>query len=252
MLYILSVFIFVSIIFIFYMVYTAHHDTIDYRTVHDDKLNHGFRLFFIADIHRRTVKGDAISSIHENIDIVVVGGDLTEKGVPIERTRDNILKLKQLDAPIYFIWGNNDYEALPNRIYELLMEQNVTILANQNDDVTINNNRVSFIGLDCCQYREARVDLAMENAEGEYNILLTHAPSAFYELDETSQRKLDVVLAGHTHGGQIRILGFGFFEKGGLTKFHNTTIIVTEGYGYTKLPFRLGTKSECHVLTFVQ
>lgn len=47
------------------MVYTAHHDTIDYRTVHDDKLNHGFRLFFIADIHRRTVKGDAISSIHE-------------------------------------------------------------------------------------------------------------------------------------------------------------------------------------------
>ncbi|WP_164668739.1 metallophosphoesterase [Virgibacillus doumboii] len=252
MAFIISVFIIVLTLLIFYMVYTAHHDTIDYRTIHDTKIKSSFRLFFISDIHRRTLKKDTLNDIGEKIDIVVIGGDLTEKGVPIERTRDNIRKLKLLNAPIYFVWGNNDYEAFPNRIYELLIEEEVIILANQNDDITINNNKVSLIGLDCCQYREARLDLAMANAEGEYNILLTHAPSAFYDLDEESQNKLDVVLAGHTHGGQIRILGFGFFERGGLTKLHNTTIIVSEGYGYTRLPFRLGTKSECHVLTFIQ
>lgn len=232
------------------MVYKAHHDTIDYRTIQVNNLSPEVNLFFISDIHRRKISNDTLRSIQKDIKIVVIGGDLTEKGVPIDRTRENIRKLKQWDAPVYFVWGNNDYEAFPSKIYRLLISEGVTILTNNNHDILIGSHSISLIGLDCCQHSEARMDLAMRNANGSYNILLTHAPSAFYEVDEEFQNNVDIVLAGHTHGGQIRIFGFGYFEKGGLTKLRNTSILISEGYGYTRLPFRLGTRSECHVLTF--
>lgn len=232
------------------MVYKAYHDTIDYQTIHDEKLRSEFRLFFISDIHRRNIKNETLINIKEDIDIVVIGGDLTEKGVPIDRTRQNIKKLKRWGAPLYFVWGNNDYEAFPTEIYRLLIFEEVKILANSNNNLTIQNNAISIIGLDCCQNSEARIDLALQNTNSRYNILLTHDPSAFFDMDGQSQGKIDTVLAGHTHGGQIRFFGFGFFEKGGLTNLRNTKIFISEGYGYTRLPFRLGTKSECHVLTF--
>ncbi|MBP1949540.1 metallophosphoesterase [Virgibacillus litoralis] len=252
MIYIISACVLILSVFILYMIYNAHHDTIDFRTIKVTDLSSEFNLFFISDIHRRKVRTDTLRSIDEYIKLVVIGGDLTEKGVPISRTRENIHKLKEFGAPIYFVWGNNDYEALTSKVYELLISEGVIILTNNNDDILIGSQTISLMGLDCCQYSEARMDLAMINSTGFYNILLTHDPSAFYETEEEFQNKVDIVLAGHTHGGQIRIFGFGYFEKGGLTKLHNTKILVSEGYGYTRLPFRLGTKSECHVLTFKQ
>lgn len=130
------------------------------------------------------------------------------------------------------------------------MQEGVTILANSNIDISIKNQVLSFVGLDCCTYREARGDLALEFANGDYTILLTHDPGAFYELKDSEQKKIHTVLAGHTHGGQIRILGLGFYQSGGTHTYRKTNVFISEGYGYTLLPFRLGTKAECHLLTF--
>ena len=41
--------------------------------------------------------------------LVIIGGDLAESGVPLQRIKENILKLKKL-GPIFFVWGNNDHE----------------------------------------------------------------------------------------------------------------------------------------------
>ena len=50
-----------------------------------------------------------IEGARDKADLVIIGGDIRERGVPIERVEKNILKLKEL-GPLYFVWGNNDYE----------------------------------------------------------------------------------------------------------------------------------------------
>lgn len=250
----LLIMISLGILLITYMVYLAHHDKINYTTIFDKRLPtsfNNFQVFFISDIHRRNINENTLQSITQKIDIIIIGGDLTEKGVPLERTKANIAKLKKKwNVPIYFVWGNNDYEALPEKIHMLLVKENVTILTNTNKDIKKGNSTISLLGLDCCRYKVARLDLAQQEAKGDYFILITHAPSAFIELDYPNQDKIHTVLAGHTHGGQIRIFGFGPYERGGYLKHRNTNTFISEGYGYSKLPFRLGTNAECHVLTF--
>src|SRR3954447_7660061 len=66
-------------------------------------------IFFISDIHKRLISDEVITEVTGKSDIVVIGGDLTEKKVPFERVKKNLEKLKKL-GPVYFVWGNNDYE----------------------------------------------------------------------------------------------------------------------------------------------
>ncbi|WP_430785508.1 metallophosphoesterase [Virgibacillus flavescens] len=246
-----------GLLIVFYMVYLAHHDTIDHRNVLDDRIPDEFelfKLFFISDIHRRKIKESTLNKIDEEIDIIIIGGDLKEKGVPLERVANNLDLLNKWNKPIYFVWGNNDYEEDPEALYWLLKDKNVILLANEAVSLQSGNNKttLNLVGLDCCKYKEARFDLALNEIYDGYTILVTHAPSSFYELSEKDKNDAQLVLAGHTHGGQIRIFGFGMYESGGFKKIGKTSVLVSEGYGYTRLPFRLGTKSECHVVTFKQ
>lgn len=236
------------------MYYKAHHDTINYSEIVNSKLPDsfdGFRIFFISDIHRRKINVQTIKKIKYPIDIVVIGGDLTEKGVPLKRTKENIQTLAQLHAPIYFVWGNNDYEVQPETLSKLLLEENVTILTNIHNVIKRHHHTVTLYGLNHYEIEFNNRHDAIDTSElkGDYTILLTHVPHTYYQLKQDIQNEIDLVLAGHTHGGQIRFLGLGMYQKGGITKTRHTHILVSEGYGYTLLPFRLQTNAECHVIT---
>lgn len=77
------------------MVYRAHHDIIDYRTIYDKRLPdafNDFRIFFISDIHRRHINDNTLRSIKEEIDLIIIGGDITERGVPPTRVKMNLDK----------------------------------------------------------------------------------------------------------------------------------------------------------------
>lgn len=234
------------------MVYKAHHDTIAYLTIQDKQIPsefNDFRIFFISDIHRRRINWQTLQTINEQIDIVLIGGDLTEKGVPLSRVQTNIRKLKEWNAPIFFVWGNNDYEANWQKLKQILVDEEITTLENTSVEINRNDQSISIMGFNCNKYREANYKLTTQNAQGDFRILVTHAPSAYYNLARDEQSEIQFVLAGHTHGGQIRIFGFGMYKSGGLTKHNRTYILISEGYGYSTLPFRLGTKAECHVIT---
>jgi predicted MPP superfamily phosphohydrolase len=236
-----------------FMIYKAHHDIVEYRSIIDDRLPNGFdgfNVFFISDIHRRKINLKTIKSIQTTIDIVVIGGDLTEKGVPLQRTRDNLRILKKLAAPVYFIWGNNDYEIDHEKLNNVLLDENIIIIKDSYIDITRNSDILSIIGLDYHEEQPISIDIDFEKFEDQYRLLLTHVPDYFYELNSYIQKNIHTVLAGHTHGGQIRIFGLGFYQRGGLHIFKQTKIFVSEGYGYTLLPFRLQTNAECHILTF--
>ncbi|MDL4840775.1 metallophosphoesterase [Aquibacillus rhizosphaerae] len=236
--------------FIGYMYFKAHHDVIDMREININKIpnNKPLKLFFISDTHRRIIKQKTIDKIMEDIDITIIGGDLIEKGVSMKRVKQNIKRLHTLHAPIYFIWGNNDYEVNLIDFKEMLIQQNVIILRNQAEIVRHYHQKINLVGIDCCHMGEPDYELAMSQSIGDVNIFLTHDPSLFFELNEEETNVIDLALSGHTHGGQIRLFGFGFYTRGGNKLHHNTPILISEGYGYTMLPFRLGTKAECHVI----
>lgn len=236
------------------MFYKAHHDTIDYLEITHSKLPipfDGYRIFFISDIHRRKINLHTLEKIKQSIDLVIIGGDLTEKGVPLERTRENLRKLAQLRAPIYFVWGNNDFEVPQEQLSNVLVEENVTILSNIHKNIKRDHHTMTLYGLNSYEIDVENRHEAINTSflKGDYTILLSHVPQAFYQLDSNIQNEIDLVLSGHTHGGQIRFLGLGFYKRGGLSSYKNTDILVSEGYGYTLLPFRLQTNAECHVLT---
>ncbi|SHF57514.1 metallophosphoesterase [Ornithinibacillus halophilus] len=249
----LLVIVLLGLTLVFYMIYNAFHDKVSYNMISDKRLPesfNNFHIFFITDIHRRKIDDQTIQSIKDEIDVVVIGGDLTENGVPLKRTQDNIQKLKKWNAPIFFVWGNNDYEGFPVRFTNLLINEGVTILANKEEIIERNQEKIRFVGLDYSLFRPVNFTKFVHRNNELFTILLVHSPQTFEEeLTDDEKNMVEFVLAGHTHGGQIRFFNFGPYEKGGLKKVRNTNLLVSEGYGYSLVPLRLETSAECHVIT---
>lgn len=204
-------------------------------------------VFFISDIHRRIISDKIIEKVSGKADIVIIGGDLTEKGVPMKRVQKNIEKLKSL-GPVYFVWGNNDYEIDFHDLDALLLERGVKVL--DNTAVTFESERgekISLLGVDDLNQDRDRIDLALMDAEkNSFKILACHYPSIVDKI--LPEYEIRLVLSGHTHGGQIHLLGYSPYERGTLKKGKNTTILISNGYGTTAVPLRLGAPAECHLL----
>lgn len=238
-----------------YMTVKAHLDHVTYEQIESMRIPasfSNFRIFFIADIHRRKINPQTLDAITVPIDLVLIGGDLMERYVPFERVRDNIRELKRWQKPLYFVWGNNDYEVNTLRLLQILREEQVIVLEDQCVQFIKGNDTLNLIGLN--YYRDESLQPIMDwtVVSQDYTIVLLHDPQFYHLLGDTEKDKVDLVLAGHTHGGQIRLFGFGFYERGGLSTERGKQIFVTEGYGYTLLPFRLQTRASCHVITLIR
>ena len=94
-----------------------------------------------------------------------------------------------------------------------------------------------------------RLDLALNQCEhtSSFRILISHNPLVKDQIHEDYQIRL--ILAGHTHGGQIRILGYGPYKLGGIEFIQNCMLFVSNGFGTSTVPLRLGAKPETHLLT---
>lgn len=207
------------------------------------------KIFFISDIHKRTVSEKIIEEVRSlKPDIVIIGGDLVEKGVPFQRVKENLKKLKSLGS-VYFVWGNNDYEVDFRKLDTMFLDCGVKVL---------DNTAVSFesetgdhfilLGVDDMSKRRDRLELALQDAgEFGFRVLVSHSPEIIRKIKQEHQ--IQLILSGHTHGGQIHILGYSPYEKGGIKKRKDTTLLISNGYGTTALPLRLGAKAETHMIT---
>ena len=205
-------------------------------------------IFFISDIHKRLISDDVITEVTGKSDIVVIGGDLTEKKVPFERVKKNLEKLKKL-GPVYFVWGNNDYETDYRKLDAILLDYGVKVL--DNTAATFESekgDKLSLLGVDALNQERDRLDLALLDAgDKSFKILASHYPDITKKI--LPEHNIRLVLSGHTHGGQIHILGYSPYEKGKVEKLDNTTLLISNGYGTTGVPLRLGAPAQCHLIT---
>ena len=204
-------------------------------------------LFFISDIHRRKVDKKLVAQVIERgqIDFVIIGGDLAESAVPLSRIEENVRILATI-GPIYYVWGNNDREVGEDAIREIMQRYNGKIL--DNESVIIPGHPTwGLCGTDDPSSRKVDVEASLRYIKQyEHVILATHTPSVFRKVEALIEP--DLMLAGHTHGGQIRVGKFGLQEKGEFRMNGNRAKLISNGYGTSTLPLRLGADPECHVI----
>ena len=184
----------------------------------------------------------------ENPDLVIFTGDLIGSSGDFTADPEAIAQsLGQIQATYakVAVIGNHEYALLDQYNYEDLMEAGgFTVLVDDWLDITELN--VRLLGLDDVYRGNPDTTLADEALDGTYNILITHEPDI---VDKMASDQVQLVLAGHTHGGQIslpylteKILPAngkkyvkGLFSIGSEGQ---TKLFVTKGTGMTKLPFR--------------
>lgn len=233
----------------------------------------GSRIFFISDVHRRIIKRSLIDRVKAagGADLVLIGGDLRERGVPLARSRANIRLLAEL-GPVYMVFGNHDYDTGAREFDVMLQEERVTVLGNSS--VTLEQRDGSVIRLagidDLSRDRHdlnaalARPEDGPASAEPSCTILLAHDPLLFEEMTPDQAKQIDLVLCGHTHGGQIvlpligpLIRGYVYYLSGwcrlpehtAAGDDHHPRLFVSNGYGTSHLPLRLSAPAQAHLFT---
>ncbi len=183
-------------------------------------------------------------------DIICITGDIID--TEIEGVEETILELTQLKAKhgIYYILGNHEYFHHPLKIIAFLKNTNITLLLNEN--IQIDALRLNIVGVtDRIGYRMQQLIPDIHKAYRGINknyrtILLAHQPRFIEELGDY---KPELILSGHTHGGQIWPFEYLVrlqqpFVKG-LHKLPNGSYIyVNSGIGFWGPPMRLGSMAE--------
>jgi len=239
-----------------------------------------FRIIHLSDLHSRIFDKEnskLVSMIKkETPNIITMTGDM------INGRYSDILGLEKLikdineniSCSIYYIMGNREFRLNKenyDKLKDMLRNNNVKILENNKDKISIGNKNICIYGLNYYNRNEKEyyynilsyatgdkkevindVSTVIEKLEfSKYNILLTHDPKEF---EKYSKYGFDLILAGHIHGGVIRIplLGGLLYPEvrlfpeydGGIFKNNKSIMCVSKGLGYGTIPFRLFNKPE--------
>ncbi|WP_223703529.1 metallophosphoesterase [Sutcliffiella deserti] len=240
-----------GMILLLYMFMEAKQQNIKEQTLAFEEFPKSFgkvRIFFISDIHRRRVTEEFIQPLINKVDFVIIGGDLVEKGVSLKQVEQNIETLKKLGL-VFFVWGNNDYEVDYHELDSLLLHSGVKILDNTAYKFESEKKEMlEIVGVDDMIHERDRLDLALgDTTSDSFKILVSHGPKIVEKF--SAHQQISLVLSGHTHGGQIRIFGYGPHEKGSIQHLSHTTLLVSNGFGTSLIPLRLGAPPEVHLLT---
>jgi uncharacterized protein len=240
----------IGLVFLFYMIKEAFENNVLTHTFTFPSFpfdRKPLKIFFISDIHKRTIHPSIIEKGRGNADLVIIGGDLLEKKVPLARVKQNLLNLKEI-GPVYFVWGNNDYDVNEEQLISLFKETGVQMIRNSSLFFGRFDKNIALIGIDDIAMEKDDLEAAMANTENaRFKILLSHNPSIMEQL--TGECTIQLILSGHTHGGQIHIFGYSPYKRGGIRKKAGMTQLISNGYGTSHLPLRLGAKPEVHLIT---
>ena len=234
----------------------------------NSKILKDYTIVHLSDLHCIKFLDNNKSLIKKikrvNPNIIVVTGDIAMYKHKIENSLKMLEQLKEI-APIYFISGNHDHLDIN---YDFLKNELINLGINILDDNFIDlKGNINLYGLsDIYDIRNWEEFTNVGNTKekylnncyidkNKYNILLVHRP---YDFDMYS-KYFDLVLAGHTHGGQWIfpfLGGFVYPDKGqifpyydfGLKENNNSKLIINRGLGGTfKVP-RINNRPEIGII----
>jgi len=187
--------------------------------VNTDKLAPGdaIRIVLITDLHSHIYgeeQAEIVSLIkQQKPDLIALAGDIADDIVPIHGTELFLTGIKDL-APIYYVSGNHEYWSNDiQNIKALMRKYCVTVLENNYEYIKVKNSTVIIGGVDdpdMVRFEKPDFDWEGEfhkafsvlQDQPELKILLAHRPEL---IEVYKENNFDLVLSGHTHGGQVRI-----------------------------------------------
>jgi len=234
------------------------------REVHvaglDPRLD-GLRIAHLSDLHIGTLTPKAWGlswsrrANERAPDIAVVTGDLVTSGTEYHSDIAEVVAALRAKLGVYVSMGNHDYFGEGEPLVSMLRERGVRVLRNEGTAVGRDGGRLWLAAIDDVWTRRDDLDRALEGRPREMaTVLLAHDPVRF---DAAAERGIELVLSGHTHGGQVAMpflsrtislaslahrYNLGFYRRG------RSTLYVHPGLGTTGPPMRLGAAPEVTIL----
>jgi predicted MPP superfamily phosphohydrolase len=225
----------------------------------------GLKIAHLSDLHLGFyVHLDDLEEVVKKIavhkpDLVLFTGDICDD---LQKLRQTLRIVDRLAPPfgIYASVGNHEYYRGIGRVLEIFRQAPFPILINESVPININGVSVHLGGADdpvhmrpdIADFMHGTIARTMRKAgNGAFRLLMSHRPQG---LDHSADMGINLVLAGHTHGGQLGLGGrslleglyperyfWGIYHKG------ITTLHTSGGMGHW-FPFRIGVPAEAPIL----
>lgn len=227
----------------------------------------GLKIVHFSDLHyTRIITKKSVTKIINEInlikpDIVFFTGDLVDTDKVLTEDDKNFLieSLSNINSTYgkYAILGNHDIANNNGDIMSIYSQSGFNLLENEYDVIYSKNNDKIFIGgLNSVSHELEDIDKVMSyydtnDSSNTYNIILLHEPD-YADNIVNSYDNINLILAGHSHGGQVRlpIIGALYTPKNGhkyvkgYYDLNGTSLYVTSGIGVSRYNFRLFNKPE--------
>lgn len=241
----------------------------------------GFKIALLSDFHsslvvsRGHIEAAAQMAMNEKPDAIALAGDFISGHTKIRsRSVGKIRKryidrcvegLSQLKAPygIYAVLGNHDFwsgsHAVEMITSELSRRIGVVWLRNKNVKLEKDGELIDVLGVDDFWSRSCSLNKAYKSLNGNsVKILLSHNPDINQRIDK-EKREVDLVLSGHTHGGQMPLPFrngeaivpsiYGQKYREGRVEDGKRVTYVTRGVGHLLVPVRFNSPPEVTMIT---
>lgn len=242
--------------------YNAKEAYIENVDIKIDNLQKPYTIVQLSDVHigglidKKFIENIVAKVNSLNADLVVITGDLID--TDLKYVEDVVNELGNLKSKYgtYFVPGNHEYFHNIEKIIPYLKNLDIKVLENENVYIGEKSSGFVLAGVyDVFGYKYNNfipdINKALKNSDTHPTILLAHQPKFISEIDD---KKVDLMLSGHTHGGQI--MPFNLLVRlaqpyiRGLYKHNNQTqIYVNKGTGFWGPPMRLGASAEITHIT---
>lgn len=229
----------------------------------------GLKLLFLSDFKLRTPR-DAeqavklVSRLSElSPDMILLGGDITSLPEVVTMDALNTLTavrnaflsgIDALEMPVYAVYGDQD---LPLSAAEQAKYANIRFLSDEQKALRVNGAKLTLFGV--ADYSSGAVtEFGYEEDGAAAVIAIAHDPRTYHLISVKTTGGhpcADLVLTGHTLGGQIRLFGRNFRYADlpeqymqGSYRF-SSPMLISSGIGWELLPVRLGTRPEALLIT---
>jgi len=238
-----------------------------YYELFDARIHDDVRIAIVSDLHGARYgenQSDLVAALEqENPHVVLLLGDIFDQH-GIDENGKTLVSVLAERFNCFFVPGNHEYKSGElGAIRDLMQTANMPILAGESTMLTVNDTRVQLFGVDDGQGGKSKQLREIANAGSArtdeiYSILAIHVPNG---VESYLHYGFDLMLSGHTHGGQIIIPGVlnglyapgqGVFPKygGGRYDFGKQTMIISRGLSQKPLWLpRLGNPPELCFVT---
>ena len=218
------------------------------------------KLIQLTDLHIREIKTYhnwiAKRIKKEDPDLLCFTGDSINRPGQLALL-ETFLKIIPIEIPKVVIMGNKEYDGkITHEAYRELFEKfNGQLLVNESMSLEKNGRKLNIVGIDDFLKGSPDYKMAVNDLDKSLEtVILNHCPQ-YRDTIDIFNRDLKVniklILSGHTHGGQIQIIGKAFYKPGGSGRYLNgwyksdeSLMYVSKGVGTSYIPIRFGARAE--------